>query len=673
MHLSIDFETASMADLKRVGAWKYAMHPSTRILCMAWSRDGGEPELWLPDKPLPKAFIKAVEAGAEIHAWNAAFERAVWFHQGPRHGFPEVTIESYHCTMARGLFWGLPPRLEQAARVAKLNVGKDIDGHRLMMQVTKPRAFREDGTPRWWTDEDPGKLVRLGQYCQQDVRTEIGVGRTIPAMPMHERQVWLLDQRMNERGLEIDLKLADRLQRLTEYAVAAISFDMAALTGNKVNRTTQAKRLLDYLRSTGLDIKSLNKATLPDVLNDELTEHQRQLIGLWQLGAKTSTAKLKAMSHTRCVDNRIRGLVQYGGAFRTLRWAGRGPQIQNFPRPLKGLDCSWVVHDILAGADSEALGVTYGNPLEVVSSCLRSCFVPSVGHVLAVVDYSGIEARVVAWLADHHDLLDVFRRNEDVYLYTINRLGSDNRQLGKILVLACGYGMGPPKFQATAATFGLSLSLPECHDAVHGWRDANLPIRDMWYDYDRVAREVITDYLYNPVAVSGGRVSFRMARHDGKLAGALLMRLPSGRNIVYRNAHIAPIKVKYKLIDELGIPILGPDGQQLEAVEIQERIAYEGLDLTKKWVKITTWGGKLVENATQAIARDLLADALLRLDALDIPLDTTIHDEVIAEPLQCDAVRTLASMKTIMSVPPLWGTGLPLAAEGKLMSRYGKG
>jgi DNA polymerase len=294
--------------------------------------------------------------------------------------------------------------------------------------------------------------------------------------------------------------------------------------------------------------------------------------------------------------------------------------------------------------------------MTVVSQCLRGAFVATEGHALAVCDYSGIEARVVAWLAGQDDALDIFRRDLDIYMKTARDVGSSNRQLGKILTLACGFGMGHRRFRESAAMppFNIELTKEEALVAVYGWRDANKQIRDLWYDVDAIVRMVITGGISDRwVWTNSKRVCFRMAT-DARLAGAMLMKLPSGRIIVYRNA----------LIEEI---INDPDG----AADIEWVIRYDGLDWTKKWVRLRSWGGKFVENMTQAVARDLLRDALLALDNAD-DLLTTIHDEIIAEPPESRADARLAEMKAVMGEAPAWAYGLPLKAEGGVMGRYGK-
>lgn len=656
MRISLDFETASLLNLKQTGAWKYAQDPSTMILCMAWAIEGEEPSIWFPGSPLPTRLLIALHEGATVVAWNAHFERSIWLHVGPRYGLPPVPLERFECTMARGMLWGFPGALDKAAKIAGAGVEKDKAGHKLMLRMSKPLKYADDGTPVW--DHGPDKLERLGAYCQQDVRAERAVADTLPPMPAFERQLWLLDQRMNERGLRLDPFLVDKLWALSNEGLRGINAEVAALTEGRVPRITLRGKLVAELARTGLIVKSLGKGVLPAILADELHDCQRELLRLWQRGTKTSTKKLNAMLRSVCNDGRCRGLVQYAGAIRTARWAGRLVQIQNFPRPIKDFPGSWAVREILAGITSEGVELTFGGTLDVVSSLLRSCFIPDPGHIFCVVDYSGIEARVVAWLAGHEEALAVFRRGEDIYVYAAAQQGSNDRQFGKVLVLACGYGMGPLKFQATALGYGLVMSTQQCVDAVYGWRKANQPIRDLWYEYDEAVRKVIKEGSEVPIKI--GPVSFRMAKSNGALAGAMIMRLPSGREIIYHNAHLA--KVRTKIIDEEGN----------ESIEVQIKIAYEGIFMGK-WCKITTWGGKLVENATQAVARDLLAEVMLRLDAKGVPLDTTIHDEIIAEPTIAEGEATLALMKSEMSIPPAWAVGLPLNAEGKPLSRYGKG
>ena len=295
------------------------------------------------------------------------------------------------------------------------------------------------------------------------------------------------------------------------------------------------------------------------------------------------------------------------------------------------------------GLDADSLRLLFGRPLDVVSSCLRGVFKAPEGFKFVVCDYHAIEAIVLAWLAEFEPLLDVFRRHEDVYEFTAASVGSTNRQLGKVLRLACGYGMGPAKFQETAATYKLVLTAQDARDTVSDFRLANAPIVHLWHALEACAKAAIIRPS-DTLTFKYRKLKFRMGDPKGRLAGALLMELPSGRRLVYRNARVE-------------------DG----------RIVYWGVNqYTRQWCELDTYGGKLVENATQAVARDLLAGAMVHLDRLGVPLLTTVHDEIVAMAENDDAFGVFNAMKAAMSTPPAWGAGLPLSCAGGIVDRYGK-
>ena len=658
LRLSGDFETTSRGSLPQIGAHKYARLPSTRILCFAYAIEEDEPVLWFPTfQPPPEDLIEAAFApDLEFRAWNAAFEFNIWNAIAVRHGLPPLPIERFHCTMAQALAWGVPPRLEQAAIALRTNSEKDKEGAKLMRKMMRPRPHK-DGSITWWDQDEPELLWRLGEYCAQDVRAERAIGRRLRPMPTDERRLWVLDQHMNNRGLKVDADAVRKMQMVVDGELVRIGRALAGLTDGRITSPTQTARLLAYLKEQKVEIDSLDKRVIPLVLKDELDPRHRQILKLYGQGAKSSTAKLRSMMNYLDDDGRVRSLTQYGGAMRTLRWAGRGPQIQNYPRPSKEIDARVAIEHIVWGVDAETIDFVHGNPMDVVSQCLRGAYLPAAGHAFAVCDYSGIEARVVAWLAGQEDALDVFRTGADIYRKAANDVGSTNRDLGKLLVLSCGFGAGPRRVAIIAQNppYFIELSKEEAIKNVYGWRDANHQIRSLWYEVDDIIRMVLTRHVDDRwIWTSARKVAFRMAT-DERLSGSLLMRLPSGRKIVYRNASI----------DEI---INDPDG----AAWAEPVIRYDGLDWTKKWTRIRSWGGKFVENMTQAVARDLLAGAVLQLDDDDDDLLTTIHDEIIAEPLQARADARLKEMKAVMSEAPSWAYGLPLKAEGSVMGRYGK-
>ena len=658
LRLSGDFETTSRGSLPQIGAHKYARLASTRILCFAYAIEEDDPVVWYPTfQPTPDDLIEAVrDPDLEFRAWNAAFEFNIWNACAVQHGLPPLGIERFHCTMAQGLVWGVPPRLEQAAIALRTSIEKDKEGAKLMRKMMRPRPHK-DGTITWWDQDEPGLLQRLGEYCAQDVRAERAIGHRLRPMPPDERRLWVLDQHMNNRGLKVDAVAVEKMQTVVDGELVRIGAALAGLTDGRITSPTQTARLLAYLKEQKVEIDSLDKRVIPIVLKDELDPRHREILKLYGQGAKSSTAKLRSMMNYLDDDGRVRSLTQYGGAMRTLRWAGRGPQIQNYPRPSKEIDARVAIEHIIWGVDAETLDFTHGNPMDVVSQCLRGAYVPAADHAFAVCDYSGIEARVVAWLAGQEDALDVFRTGADIYRKAANDVGSTSRDLGKLLVLSCGFGAGPRRVAIIAQNppYFIELTKEEAIRNVYGWRQANHHIRSLWYEVDDIIRMVIGGRIDDRwIWTSARKVAFRMAT-DERLSGSLLMRLPSGRKIVYRNASI----------DEV---INDVDG----CSDVELVIRYDGLDWAKKWTRIRSWGGKFVENMTQAVARDLLAGAVLQLDDDDDDLLTTVHDEIIAEPLQARADARLAEMKAVMGVAPQWAYGLPLKAEGAVMARYGK-
>jgi DNA polymerase len=650
--LSIDCETGSRADLKKVGAIAYAQHPSTHVICMAWAFDNEEPECWSYGATFPQRVLDHIENDGEVHAWNAPFEYWIWncadwgFQRKP------LTSTQLHCSMTQASYWGLPLSLDAAAKAAGVIEQKDMQGHRAMLRMSRPRSLDFDDGPVWWHEHDFTRLEGLMEYCKNDVRAERAVSRTLPKLPPDERATWLLDQRMNAQGFMLDRKFVDRLAQLTEAELIRLNADMNLATGGAAQSASALPRIKEWLADQGLMVASLSKETLAALLDNPQPHVPQPVLDVLSIrrAAKTSTAKLQAMVNAQNVDGRVRGLVQHYGANRTGRWAGRLVQVQNLPRPPKDMNVKQAVEHILMGFDAETLRTIHGPLLTVVSACLRSCFVAAPGRELVVADFRQIEARVLAWLARDTELLAIFAADLDVYTWTANAIGSDNRQLGKVLALACGYGMGPDKFYDTARKDGLKLSLSDAVDAVHRWRMKRSRIVAYWRSTEAVVRTVLRQRI-DDRWIGAGRVSFRMARN--KMKGALLAQLPSQRLLVYRNCR------------------LGVYQDQNDA------IVYDGVNQkTRQYQTLYTYGGKLVENLTQAIARDVMEHAMRAvMDGLPrLDLITTIHDEIIGEADVNHAKQALADMKEIMRRPPAWADAdLPLDAEGYVGPRYLKG
>jgi DNA polymerase len=637
------------------------------VLCVSWALDDGPVQVAeVRDNNPPGALIAAMLQCNEFHAWNAVFEQAVLARMMDKHRaggtFPfTLNFANYRCSMVRAAYYGLPMKLDTAAQALMLPIRKDAAGARVMHRLCRASQLITGSTgPQWHypSDHEPEAMKALMAYCAQDVEVERAIAKEVPPLPDAEQRLWELDCAVNARGVGLDRKLIDRMKAVADQAQRDLGVELVAMIGIA---PTQAVALLDFVNTVApVPVADLRKDTVAGLLaRDDLTPTLRRVLEIRQAAAKTSVKKLDAMLYAAGPpEDRVRHLTQFYGAGRTGRDAGRVVQFQNLPRPLQGLDTKQAIKDILAGADTEYLRAFHGRPLDVVSSLLRSCIVAETvqyvgsGHTLmpytrgnrglVIGDFSQIEARVVAWLAGQHDLLAVFASGQDVYTYTANKIGSPDRQLGKVLVLACGFGMGPAKFQATAAAGPrpIHLSAREADAAVHGWREANHKIVSLWYGLDRAVRATLEDGKQRGV---GQWLNVKMG---SKLtAGCLAIQLPSGRHLVYRNARI--------MVDEDG-----------------ENIVFDGINQTsRKWETLRTYGGKLVENAVQAVARDIVYQALVRLEADRWKCLLKVHDEIVA---RARADATVADFTRIMAAPLAWAPGLPIACEVKEADRYGK-
>jgi DNA polymerase len=327
--LHLDFETRSACDLKRAGLHVYARHQSTSILCAAYSFDEGPIELWFSGSPLDPRVIDHVAKGLPVWAHNVAFEREVWNQAGDKF-WPRFTIEQSHCTMALAYAMALPGSLDNASAAAGISQKKDMAGWRLMMKLSRPREIRADGSIVWW--EDPSDLKRLGEYCVQDVVVERELLKRLLALSPRETRIWRLDQWINRRGVQIDVRAANLAMKIVEQELDRLNKEMREVTGNKVATCSATKQLTDWLISRGLDVDGVAKADVLELLDQDIPEDCRRALLLRQEAAKSSTAKLSMMLDGVGEDGRIRGIFQYCGAG-TGRWAGRRIQPQNFPRP----------------------------------------------------------------------------------------------------------------------------------------------------------------------------------------------------------------------------------------------------------------------------------------------------------------------------------------------------
>ena len=642
MRLVLDLETSSTADLRKTGAHAYAQHPDTRVTVLCYAIDDRPVETWIPGVSglaPPWDFSLAVNAGATIVAHNYLFEHAIYFNQLVPAGWPPIQLSQWSCTMARALVAGYPASLDLAGTALGLLQQKDRTAHGLMLRFARPRSLNPT---TWWHETDPERFQQLCDYCAQDVRTERELDKRVPELSPRERQAFELDHQINMRGLGIDRMLVNELALVADDARDKLTQDIVRLTNGLVRSLNQVAQLRLWLISQGKYMEDLKRATVQAALADTtLTGPPRTALQARLDASRSSTAKLTAIASACSHDGRVRGAFQYYGASRTGRWAGRRVQPQNlFRGSIKDVPAALRV--IRAGAPPEDLDLLFeDSALGVVASCLRSTIVAGPLGRLVIADFSQIEARVLAWLAGQDDALDVFRRGEDIYVKTAAAIGSSSRTLGKVLVLACGFAMGHERFRQTALTYGLVLTEAEAAAAVDAWRDLNFRIVLLWWDTHRALLQVTQ--AGPGAAMKCGYVTFIHR------PGAILARLPSGRHLVYRDPKIETIQRNEKSYPEF---------------------TYMG-SLGGGWTRLRSWPGKMVENLTQATARDVMVEAMLGLK--DLPLIATVHDELIAEIDEDDAELVRDRMLKTMRRTPAWASGLPVDAAGFIVRRYQKG
>jgi DNA polymerase bacteriophage-type len=651
--LSIDFETRATINLLDTELYRYAQHPGTDIWCMAWAFDDEEPEIWRPGQPLPQRVIDHIAAGGEIRAWNAQFERVIWNHiMVPRYGAPAVQLEQWVCSAAEAAAMALPRALGKCAAVTGVQAQKDDAGHRLMLQMTRPRRMEPDGTPVWW--DQPDKIARLEAYCLQDVRTERALVKVLRRLVPSERETWLLDQRINDRGVPMDRALVLACEDIAREAVARANVELLGLSGGDIPKVSNHAATKQWLMKQGVATESVDRKAVRDLLTTELPPEARRVLEIRAEAGASSVAKLRKMLDSACDDDMLRGMLMYHGA-NTGRWGGRGVQPQNFPRGT--VENAEQFIDLVLARDLDQLDLL-APPVMVVSSLLRACMIAGEEHDLLAADYSAIEARVLNALAGQDDVLDSFRaydagdKTKDPYIQNAMRFYGlpfegvkkfPHRQLGKAQELGCGYQMGGKKFKTAAKdTYGLIVEQDEADAAVKAYRDTHPKVVQFWWALDDAAIEAVAE---PGRVVAVGQLKFV------KKGAYLYLVLPSGRPLVYA----AP-----KLVDRKT-----PWGEMKTAVEISCEDS-----MTRQWVRYPMYGGIWAENVTQAVSRDLMVHGMKNLEAAGYPVVLTVHDEVVARvPMDFGSVE---DFEHLLVLAPAWAKGWPLKAEGWRGERYRK-
>jgi DNA polymerase len=644
MIIIFDYETRSEADIKEVGAWEYSTHPSTEVICVAWvegtlNRDGkiiegskGVQSINFLQDDTEEFFWLLKRKDAHFVAHNFFFEYAITKNVL---GI-ELDFKRAECTAARAAALALPRHLVGACQALKLPFQKDMEGHKLMLKMCKPRRATKTSNAKW--HESAEDVKRLIEYCEADIMAEVSLYNSTPPLSPKEKLVWELDQKMNSRGVKVDRDLVLNSKELIEEELENLKDETVKLTGGVVDSLTRRDAILKFIRSRGVELPDLTAKTVKDTLPTVTDPISKRLLEIRQAVGKTSTAKYDAFEARSRSDGKLRDLLVYHGAS-TGRWSGSGVQLQNLPRgSVKNTDQS--CRDVVRFNDIEILRLFYINPMDVFSSNLRGCLLPNENKKFFCGDYAAIEVRVLFWLAGHDAGLGAYIENRDLYrematrIYNVDldKVTKDQREVAKRAVLGAGYGMGPKKFGETCRLFGIDVNDDLAVKAVGAYRETHFPVVNLWRDLNRGAIQA----AQNPMTViKSGKIKW-LVKH-----GFLWCLLPSGRRLAYYQP-----EVRYEPT---------PWGDK------HPRLYYQAVNsITKQWGSEATYGGKLTENLVQAIARDLMADAMLRLENKNYEVKLSVHDELLTEASGGDLNQFLKLMGEV----PEWAMGLPVKVEG---------
>lgn len=656
--LHLDYETFSACPIAKAGAYRYARHPTTEVLIASYwlpgmDTDFDEPLVWLPcTEPIPLDLITAAkDKSIEFWAHNAQFERAVttWALRRMHPSFPEVPIERWMCTAALAAANGLARNLDTALQMLGTGVGKDPEGKRLIKKFSIPRKpTKNDPRTRIFPEDDPADFDKFVRYCQQDVLGELELHTHLPPMHPEERRFFHLDMHMNERGLPIDLPLVRKTYDVLQVLEKNIHDEVAKLTGGI--KATQREKMLAVFAGMGIDLENIRAQTVRDELanNKDLSEDARRLLQLRVEAGKASTKKLVSMlACTDPDDQVVQGGFLFHGAH-TGRYAGRLVQPQNFIRGSLKPHQQDTVFDLLELADPDIMAMLYDWPIDTISQCMRGFMRAPEGQRWVVVDYTAIEARVLAWVANEVRVLEAYRKGVDVYkmmassLFNvpIENVDGEQRRLGKNLVLGCGYSLGGARFVEYCAGLGQVVDPAFAMKAVKMYRDQHKGIVSLWKEVEDAA----ADAIRNPGSrVEVARCTMFMRQHW------FCIQLPSGREIRYAKARATPV-------ERWGKP----------GFQISFMTEFHG-----KVVRETTYGGKLVENIVQGIARDVMREGMFSAEEAGYPCHGTVHDELLT--LRQHGEGSHHELEKIVCTLPKWTRGIPLNAEGFECVRYRKG
>lgn len=656
-HINIDLETYSSVPINKAGLYKYVQSPDFQILLFGYSLNGAPPKVidLAQGETIPDWLITILKDNKyRKHAYNAAFE---WYCLSKYLNIknPCGWLPQWRDTMLHTLYCGYPASLDAAGKAIglpgdkrKLAAGKAL----IKIFCTPHTPTDRDPRTRIYPKDEPEKWELFKTYNAQDVTTEQELERRLSPFPVptEVQRQWETDIRINARGVGVDMDLVNGALECSDTVTRPFMDEARKITGlENPNSLAQVK---SWLKKRGYDVSTLRKDDVTALLESgKLDPEAKCVLEIRQKLGKTSVKKYTAMSDAVCSDNRIRGTLMFYGANRTGRWAGRIIQPQNLPRTNIHGGMLDFARELVKGRKVDSIRLIYGSVPDTLSQLIRTALVPAKGNMFVDADFSSIEARVVAWLAGQTDTLDIFRKGKDIYCATASRMfgvpvekngiNKELRQKGKIATLALEYGGGKGALINMGA-LKQGLTEEELPDIVQRWRESNQRIRDLWYKVESAALECINTGRQQGV----NNMLFSMEGDQRSNQWFMTITLPSGRKLYYAKPFITP-------------------------GEYNDAIHYWGMNQTShKWQVVDTWGGKLVENITQAVARDCLAESIERLEAAGYPIVFHVHDEVIIDIPKEKA--GLDAVCRIMSEPIQWAPGLPLCADGWIGEYYTK-
>lgn len=667
MKLRLDFETYSEVSLEDCGAYVYAQHPSTDILSLSYKFNDEPTQIWKPleGEDFPERISKHVEEGGELRAWNAFFEICIWeFVLHRKKGIPRAKLVQWHDVMAKSAAHGFPLKLEVAAEALRLGVKKDTIGKRILNKLSVPQRDKkkniirnEDGSVfRWYPHTAPDSFATLYKYNIRDTDVLYAADKALPELTPNERELWLFTQKINFRGIHVDTESIASILPKIKKEVSGFNTRLVELTKDlpvKIDKITQVQRITKLAKMLGYDLPNSQKETLEDfLLKKDLHPALREIVEMRLMGGKSSTGKYEKMLYSAAEDNRVRGTLVYCGAIKTGRFAGRDIQPHNYPKPTINYKKEGIegLVDILVRETRDEVKARYKSFMHAASTATRGMICAPKGRILNIADYNAIEPRTLFWLAGEEKGLETYRNNGDIYVEMasdvfrkpVTKKDEEERWLGKQIILGCGYGMGPSKFVMTCFKYGREISQELAEISVYSYRNRFPKVPELWESSEFAAMKAIT-HKGKITKCADGKIQFLMRGQH------LWCKLPAARYIVYPFARIENIRKPWGAV--------GP------------AVTYKTLE-GGMWRRTSTFGGKLVENFCQAVARDFMAHGMMTADKHGYETVTTVHDEAVSE--SDENFGSIEEFCDLLVSPTDWGRDCPLKAEGRRQRRYEK-